>query len=336
MRTLTHWVMLVVLSSGCAALTGRSRNPRPEDLRAQLATLVPELAVDEIVVPHEISPHHLDAAREFMSEFVGPKSSVEDRVRTLLQMLSAPSGFGLKYEWAATRSADATIEYSGGSCLSLSAVLVGLARGLGIDAHYVDASRASSDTQKDGEITVHSGHIAVVLRYKNANAFIDFAGELPDSTGTIPIADREVVAHYYNNRGYELIHAAQQAKEHVPWARALAQFRIAAKIKPDFADAWNNVGLALARLGRDREAILAFRYALSLDENLTAAERNLAAWPNEGVLVRPDEIRRSAKDGLKWKMAAGGPAAVRWQIQSLRSELGLKPEVPKATVEPDR
>ncbi|MEM7679229.1 MAG: hypothetical protein AAF449_24900, partial [Myxococcota bacterium] len=250
-------------------------------------------------------------AREFLMENLPPNSSVEDKVRALLMLLSSPAGFGLRYQWAATRKADETIDQGGGSCLSLSAVLIGLARGLGIEAYYVDASNVASDKRKDGEVTVHSGHIAVLLIYKHGKAFVDFAGELTDGAGSHRLDDAEIVAHYYNNRGYELIHEAQTSERPVPWPEALAQFRMATKVSPRFALAWNNVGLALARLDRNREALLAFRHAVTLEPNLDAAVANIATLTTGHPLADAERAYAESKN-IKWKKEG---ARLNWKLQ---------------------
>ena len=307
----------------------------PKALRAEIAPRLSELNANEIIIPHDISERHLKTARTFMSRHVGPKSQVEAQVHALLEMLSSASGFGLQYEWAATRNADATIEHGGGSCLSLSAVLVGLARGLGIRAYYVDASKWAPDHQKDGNLTVHSGHIAVVLQTEQAEALVDFAGEIDHIYGTRRIDDLEVVAHFYNNLGYELIHRAQKDHMDIPWNEALTEFRIATKIVPKFALAWNNAGLALQRLGRNKEALLAFHYALLLDPEMEAARRNLAAWHGQKPFIEIDERTSAPHLALKWQAMALGPTAVTWQI-ALLPKLGLQAEVPETTIESDR
>ena len=270
-------------------------------------------------------------AREFLSRQAGPNSPIEDQVRALVLMLSSPAGLALRYEWASTAHADATIENGGGSCLSLSAVLIALARGLGIKAYYVDASRTASETKKEGQLTVHSGHIAVMLEFGRTQAIVDFAGEIDQTFRTRRVDDTEIVAHYYNNRGYEIIHTAHRNNEPVPWREVLGQFRIATRVSPRFALAWNNAGLALARLGREEEANLAIRHALALDENLLAARRNLRAWQSQASNESAEALPQHT-GGLKWKRAADGSAALRWRVTP-QLKLGLKSEVPEAAVE---
>ena len=336
MRTIVHVGFVVLAVSGCAGLRARPVPRTPDELRAALAPRLPELPAEEIVIPHEIADEHVLAARRFLSRKVGPKGGTEERIRALLRMVTTPAGLGLRYEWATTADADDTIEHGGGSCLSLSAVLIALARGLGIKAYYVDASRIASETTKEGAFTVHSGHIAVMLEYQQTEALIDFAGEIDETYRTRRVEDTEIVAHYYNNRGYEIIRAAQRNDAPVPWREVLRHFRISTKISPDFAMAWNNAGLALQRLGREHEAVLALEYALTLDAHLEAARRNLEAW--RGGATAPGDVSRRVSirgGGVEWKMAAGRAAAITWRVTP-RLELGLEPEVPEAAVEAER
>ena len=44
---------------------------------------------------------------------------------------------------------------------------------------------------------------------------------------------------------------------------------------PEFAPGWNNLGVALARLGRLERAEQSYRRAIALDPALASAERNL-------------------------------------------------------------
>jgi Flp pilus assembly protein TadD len=57
---------------------------------------------------------------------------------------------------------------------------------------------------------------------------------------------------------------------------AIPHFERAVKLKPDYADAENNLGAALARVGRVQEAIAHFERALQLRPDDAAARDNLA------------------------------------------------------------
>ena len=57
---------------------------------------------------------------------------------------------------------------------------------------------------------------------------------------------------------------------------AAAEFQETRKLSPDFADAHNNLGIALASLGKLDEAIEHFREAIRLDPSFPDAKNNLA------------------------------------------------------------
>jgi Flp pilus assembly protein TadD len=144
-------------------------------------------------------------------------------------------------------------------------------------AYYAETLDIDSDWSADLELSVAAGHIAVVIPTSHGRAFIDFSGTLSPTRRFRPISDLEALAHYYNNRGYELLHLAMRAGREPPWSEALLEFERAARIAPGFAQAWNNVGLALRRLGRHQQAERAYRRALELQADLLSAYLNLAA-----------------------------------------------------------
>lgn len=65
------------------------------------------------------------------------------------------------------------------------------------------------------------------------------------------------------------------AQEDGDTARAMQAFSQASTLKPDFLQAWNNLGLALGDLGRFDEAAEAFQAALRINPDYDAALRNL-------------------------------------------------------------
>ncbi len=87
----------------------------------------------------------------------------------------------------------------------------------------------------------------------------------------IKVTDKEysnfAIAH--NNLGHALI-ADGQNKE------AIAQYRMAIKLKPDLVKAHFNLGHALTAEGRNEDAIAQYRMAIKLKPNYVAAQFNLA------------------------------------------------------------
>jgi len=60
-------------------------------------------------------------------------------------------------------------------------------------------------------------------------------------------------------------------------AQVLAEFREAVRLKPDFAEAHNNIGLVLAQSDKDDEAVAEFREAIRIRPNFAAAHADLGA-----------------------------------------------------------
>lgn len=82
------------------------------------------------------------------------------------------------------------------------------------------------------------------------------------------------------------------------------------KIRPDFADAWNDLGITLARQPKHREAIEAYREAIKCRPNFAAAYNNMGnALRHVG---RFDEF-----DGLL-PQGGGAEAVVSRRVQQLR------------------
>ena len=60
---------------------------------------------------------------------------------------------------------------------------------------------------------------------------------------------------------------------------------MAIKIKPDFAAAHNNLGIALVAEGKNEEAISHYKMAIKLKPDYAAAQKNL-----EMALLRSEEL----------------------------------------------
>ena len=56
---------------------------------------------------------------------------------------------------------------------------------------------------------------------------------------------------------------------------ALSHYQQAITLHPSFAQAYNNIGSALAEQGRLEEAIVHFEQAINFDSNYRAAQKNL-------------------------------------------------------------
>jgi len=282
---------LACLGAGCAT-------PRqvysPADLRAALAAR-PGISPADVVVPFELPAPALELARRV----VRGSHSDGDRIEALVKAMFDPAVFGLRSDLSSTSTttgAEALAE-GHGNCVALASVFIGLARAVGLDARYVDASSRVSETRygADGS-TVHYGHVTALVDTGVDRIGLDFA-----RIGTFgwyqQLDDLEAVAHYYNNRGYELVDEAREAGAAPDWAEAQRLFRLAVAVKPGFARGWNNLGIAAAHLGRRDEAVANYRKASALDPTMAAPHANLGSLHlQEGDLQGAlDELAAAAR-----------------------------------------
>jgi len=270
-RPLSIAVAFAILgASGCAT---RQLTYAPGDLRAEIAKRAPGIPPDEIVVPFEVG----EAEQKVAREAVGDTLSRYEQVTRLVGALFDPEAFGLRYASGITGDARETLRRHEGNCLALASVFVGLARSIGLEAYYIDAStRVHEIRHAEDGMTVNSGHVTAMVIAGDVKFGLDFA-RLGPIVWYHVLDDVEAVAHFYNNRGWELVYLARERGETVDWEAAARDFRRATQVLPSFAMAWNNLGLAVASAGRDDEAAVLYREAIRRDPRLAAPRNNLGS-----------------------------------------------------------
>lgn len=261
---------LLLGATGCAA---RRLAYPPRELRAEIARRAPGLPADEIVVPHEVDEAAAARAREIASE----ASSTYVKVARLVDAFFDEHGFGLRYSPGVSGDARETLRRREGNCLALASTFIGLARAAGLDARFIDASiRFRETSHSEDGMTVTSGHVTAMVVAEDQNFGLDF-GRMGPIVWYRVLDDVEAVAHFYNNRGWEAVYLARVRGEPEDWEAAARDFRRATLVLPSFALAWNNLGLAAARAGRDAEAAAHYREAIRRDPRLAAPRSNLGS-----------------------------------------------------------
>lgn len=281
-------ILLVAL--GCAG--ARPYDHTPEGMRRELSRRLSEADAADVVVPFEIDDAAVARAKEIVRD-VAPGTEPLD---ALVASLSDPGGFGLHYEWATTGTAAETLAHGGGNCLSLSSTLVGIARSVGFQARYLEVIVAEPRWRTDGDLAIQADHVAALVDSGTRHLFVDFTGKLKLARSTRVIDDFEALAHYYNNRGYELLHRAASAGDPIPWPEAARNFELATRIDPNQARAWNNLGVARARQGDDKGARLAYEQALRVESGNQSAHLNLVVlYIRAGYLAKAAEHLEAAR-----------------------------------------
>lgn len=262
---------LVLGSLGCAGTVRQVYTP--DDLRKELLSRGPAIPAAEVVVPFELPPEALATAQRLVAN-----TRVDDqRVEILVRAMFDPDVYGLQYDARSTTSGAEALRSGRGNCVALASVFIGLARSIGLEARYIDASVAVREIRYgDDGSTINFGHITAQVTTSSEKIGLDFA-KLGRFRRYDVLDDMEAVAHFYNNRGYEQAERAREQGEAPDWGEAERLFRLAVVAKPTFARGWNNLGIAVGRQGRRSEAEAHYRKAASLDPLLAAPHANLGA-----------------------------------------------------------
>src|SRR5262249_21241840 len=152
-------------------------------------------------------------------------------------------------------------------------LFVGMARELGLSVFYMEVGDLQR-FEREGDLVVAAGHVSAGASGYGDGRFLDVldftVAPIADYRELQRIPDRAAIALYYVNRGGDLLRAGRQA-EALPWLDG------AVAIAPDLARAWVDLGVARRRSGDPAGAEGAYRKALELDPDSTAAYQNLAS-----------------------------------------------------------
>lgn len=288
------WVALCVLAWVLAGCASPRQAPALDGLLRDAAYAPPSTPLPRADELFALSPAmHRFLAAEFASG-AGPRDT---RLRLIDALYRSPEaggrGLRLMYEASHTRTAAEAFEARSGNCLSLVMMTAAFARQLEVAVSF-QSVRADQHYSRIGSLTLASGHVNLVLgaplarhatsRFNQTDELIvDFLSPA-DLLGqrSEPLAERTIVAMYFNNRAAELLVAGQPDLAY--W-----HAREALRHDPGFVRAANTLGVIHQRAGQAVAAEAAFRHVLAHDPRPVAALGNLVALLQG--LGRVDEAR---------------------------------------------
>jgi len=174
-------------------------------------------------------------------------------------------GLGINYSAYRTETAADAFAERQVNCLSFTLMYVAMAREMGLDArvHQVEIP-PQWDLREGGSLT-YFRHVNAKVHLRNTDSVVvdlemdRYSPKFPQHT----IADREMEAQFYNNRGMEELTAGQVEE-------AFVNLRNALSITPEAAYVCSNLGNLYRRQGLYEEAELAYLQGLDLEPaNLT-------------------------------------------------------------------
>jgi tetratricopeptide (TPR) repeat protein len=110
---------------------------------------------------------------------------------------------------------------------------------------------------------------------------------------------------------------------------AIEHYEQVVRLKPDYVDAHNNLGIVLARTGRSREAIEHFEQALRLKSDYLQAYYNLTL--TYAYIGRPAEAIATARKALEVARSTGQMVQAKRFEDWLNSYSAGLPNVPNAS-----
>ncbi|MGV8961314.1 MAG: tetratricopeptide repeat protein [Stenotrophomonas sp.] len=207
---------------------------------------------------------------QLQEKVISPSHSPEQRLHRLVDLVFQPQGLGLQYDPDATLSVAETYASGRANCLSFTLLFVALARQAGLDARVQEVGQVVTWYQDQGVVYI-AGHVNVGLRLEGREGTVDLdRNVLYDRQGPRRISDRRALAHFYNNRGAELM-----AGNDIAGARA--HYRMALQMDPRFTSSWNNLGVLEMRQGELDTAAHDFDTALSINRDNAPALANATA-----------------------------------------------------------
>ena len=322
--SLLGFVVLVATGATAAAATREPAFDETELVSGAALALSPPDA--PIAVPTADETFALDAE---MQAFIAPLKAVRDprqRMRALITALEARGMFSLEYA-EVTRTAQGTFHDRQGNCLSFTMLFVSLARAVGLQAGYQSVV-VPPTWSNDGQVVVASHVNTAVRTGRGDETIVDFnLRPYQSDQRSRRVSDSYALALFYTNLGAE----AMLRDDH---AAALVYLREAAKVGPDIAGIWNNLGVLYARHGRYEHAEAAYLRALRIEQEPSALTNLALVYEALGESELAEEYRgrvRGYRERNPYYHFAAATRAYEEQqfedaLASLRKALRLKPD----------
>lgn len=221
---------------------------------------------------------------------IGRGQSREQRLAAVADYVYGEHGLALTYDGERTLTVAEVAEERTANCLSFTLLFVALAREAGLNAYAQEVEQVLAWYQQDGFV-YNSGHVNVGVQIGRTRYTFE-ADRVPMIARhrPVPISDDRALAHYYNNRGAELM-----AEGDVTGARA--HLDAALDLDAGYVPAWNNLGVLLARNEQPAAAEEAYLKALSLAPDHSAALFNVVGfYQRAGDTERHEHYRERLRE----------------------------------------
>ena len=271
---------VVVLIATAASADPVVRRPSFDDAELVAGAVLALEPSTELTLPSADDAFGLDAS---MRAFIAPFTAIRDpRVRLfkIIEGLEERGLFSLDYA-EVTRTASATFHERQGNCLSFTMLFVGLARAAGLNATY-QSVEVPPTWANDGRVVIASHVNAVVRTGVGEETVVDFNVRAARANErSRRVSNSYALSLFYTNLGAEALVRGD-------YAASLAYLRESARVYPNIAGLWVNLGVLYSRHARYEHAEAAYLRALAVDDREQSALANLVVTYE--ALGRPERV----------------------------------------------
>ena len=202
---------------------------------------------------------------------IAPGASPSKRFRKILSTLKDEE-FRMDFDLNRTTNASEAFTERRGNCVSFTALMVAIARDVGLEAHFnlVDApvKRTPVKNSKGRQVVRNVQHVNAKVTFGWIVKTIEFNFEPQSTFPNRQLSDSEAQALYLNNLALESARKGNHASGFAFTREALVR-------APDSSQVWNTLGYLYRQNNMLGLAEMSFNHAIRLDEFNASAIRNL-------------------------------------------------------------
>ena len=267
-------LVLVGLLGACASTPPPEAPGPPPGLFIDNAFDPPSQPIDAREV-FALSP----AMKRYLEVEIAPQLRSMGLQRGLVDALHSKAKLRLDYDTEVTRTAAEAFDARAGNCLALVVMSAALAKHLELPIQF-QALIGQETWSRSGDLSFVNGHVNITVARRlidrlaafdaKTDLRLDF-GALAAGRGSLlqVVSEATIVSMFMNNRAAESLVRGEIANAYAYARQAVVQ-------APDFAGAYNTLGVVYQRRGLATAAERAYRHALERDAVHLAAMLNLA------------------------------------------------------------
>jgi tetratricopeptide (TPR) repeat protein len=206
--------------------------------------------------------------QEFLDRYILKYADMHTRMYLLMNAVTTNGVLGFDYDEALTLTSRESFENHTGNCIGFANMMIALARGAGLNAHYQEIFRRPEWSSREDTVLLIK-HINVVLHSGGYTYVVDISGiKINPNMHRRIITDDHAKALYLNNIGAEALLDNDLSVAHAYLSKSIQS-------APQRTDAWVNLGVVFGRNEQLDDAEMAFNRALEIDASEYAAMSNL-------------------------------------------------------------